>query len=551
MAGVEMDSYRIWECQVCGWMYDEAKGSPDDGLAPGTRWDDIPDDWVCPECGVGKEDFEMRQVFAPVAAATPVPVSKPVFDEPYQIWECQVCGWVYDEAKGSPDEGLAPGTRWRDIPDDWLCPECGVGKSDFEMRALSDVTLAVSAAPAPEVTSVAEITPAANWSQAPIVILGTGLAGYQLAKEIRKHSQTVPVLMISADDGCFYSKPVLSTGFSKGLQAKDICQKTAEEMARELDLQIYSFTRVEQLEPCAKRLLLDNGQWLEYSKLVLAVGAKANLPRINGADKTGLLSVNDLMDYHRVRTLLHGASAKQKRILVLGAGLIGCEYANDLVQAGYQVDVVDPMPHALASLLPKAAAEVLAEALHNAGVNFHFGVGVESLKRDDGVTKVMLSDGKQLEVDWVLSAIGVSPNTQLAAAAGMNVNRGIVTDRHLQTSEKDVFAIGDCAEVAGHVLVYIAPIRAQIQALAQTLLGDAQKVRYGVMPVTIKTSLHPVNVSLPPAGAEGHWRIELASATGVKACFVDANERLLGFALTGDQVRQSQTLAQQCPAVLP
>ena len=126
-----MSDFRVWECQICGWIYDEAKGSPDDGIPPGTRWDDIPDDWCCPECGASKDEFAMLEVAgdAPKAAAVATAAdSKPATAAKPQtaagrIWECMVCGWVYDEARGAPEEGIPAGTRWEDIPGDWTCPE--------------------------------------------------------------------------------------------------------------------------------------------------------------------------------------------------------------------------------------------------------------------------------------------------------------------------------------------------------------------------------------------------------------------------------------------
>ena len=141
-----------WECIVCGWIYDEEKGWPEDGIAAGTRWEDVPEDWLCPDCGVGKQDFEMVEVAgaaspaaAPIVAAavatattqvgtTPKAVSSPTaVSGDFRVWECIVCGWLYDEAKGWPEDGIAAGTRWEDVPVDWLCPDCGVGKEDFEM----------------------------------------------------------------------------------------------------------------------------------------------------------------------------------------------------------------------------------------------------------------------------------------------------------------------------------------------------------------------------------------------------------------------------------
>ena len=109
-------------------------------------------------------------------------------------WECIVCGLIYDEAKGWPDDGIAPGTRWEDVPEDWLCPDCGVGKEDFEL---------LEEAPVDDTPHHDE--PVADTVHAPVVILGTGLAGYGVAKEFRKYDEDTPLILITSDDGRSYS----------------------------------------------------------------------------------------------------------------------------------------------------------------------------------------------------------------------------------------------------------------------------------------------------------------------------------------------------------
>jgi len=139
-------------------------------------------------------------------------------------WECIVCGWVYDEAKGDPDSGIVPGTKWEDIPDDWVCPDCGVGKEDFEM---------IEKGPDQEEAPV-ESLPEEEVTNAPIIVLGSGLAGYGVAREFRKYDQKTPLIIITADDGQSYSKPMLSTGYTRDMNATDLAQIDAGTMARQL-----------------------------------------------------------------------------------------------------------------------------------------------------------------------------------------------------------------------------------------------------------------------------------------------------------------------------
>src|SRR5699024_10866117 len=160
----------------------------------------------------------------------------------------------------------------------------------------------------------------------------------------------------------------------------------------------------------------------------------------------------DLMDYGRFRQALDG----KKTVTILGGGLIGCEFANDLSNGGFQVNLVEPLGRCLPMLLPDAASAAVARGLESLGVNFHFGPLAKAVRRArDGEGLITeLSDGTHLHSDLVLSAIGLRPRIDMAKAAGLDTNRGILTDRTLRTSAENVYALGDCAEVEGHVLPY-------------------------------------------------------------------------------------------------
>ncbi|WP_066966233.1 FAD-dependent oxidoreductase [Microbulbifer sp. Q7] len=552
-----MSDFRIWECQICGWIYDEAKGSPDDGIPPGTRWEDIPDDWACPECGATKDEFVMLAVVpdktakaaqpqgAAAAGSTPAPAQATSAQTTgNRIWECMVCGWIYDEARGAPEEGIAPGTRWEDIPDDWTCPECGVGKEDFDMVLVSQPP-----ADAPQPSAPA---PTALDDTDPLVIIGTGLAGYHLAKEFRKLDQRTPLVLISGDDGTFYSKPLLSASLAHGKTPQQLATASAEAMAKELRAEILVHTHVTDVDRQAQALTLvsDSGgirAELHYSRLVFATGAHcAPLPAIEGDGLARLFRVNSLADYHRFRTAL----TNRKRVLLIGAGLIGCEFANDLVQAGYQVEVVDLQPWPLANMLPEAAGRDIQQALAQAGVNFHLGTSVSRIERTSAGIRAQLASGDTIEADIALAALGLLPNTSLAEAAGVATNRGIVTDRQLRTSDASIYALGDCAEVDGHSLYYVAPLTQGARALAQTLAGTPTPVQYGCMPVAVKTTLRPTVVCSPQPGSEGEWQVT-ATSDGVKSEFLDGAGKLLGFALTGSAIAERDALSQRCAPRMP
>ena len=202
------------------------------------------------------------------------------------------------------------------------------------------------------------------------------------------------------------------------------------------------------------------------------------------------------------------------------------------------------------TLLPEAAGKAVQRALEEKGARFHFGQLVTEVnKSPHGGVEVILNNGTFLEADIVLSAVGVRPRVDLAKASGIEVNRGIVTNRKLETSAENVYALGDCVEVEGNVLVYVAPLIASARALGATLAGKPTDVLYPAMPVTIKTPACPVVVSPAPRGAQGEWTIQ-QNGNNVVAEFRDSQGKLLGFALTGDGTKEKLRLQKELPPIL-
>jgi len=379
---------------------------------------------------------------------------------------------------------------------------------------------------------------------APVVIIGTGLAGYNLAREFRKLDPQTPLLLITADDGRSYSKPLLSTGFAANKDADSLGMATAGAMAEQLNAEIRTHTRVTRLDPAHRRVWIGN-EPVPYRDLVLAWGAQTIRVPVEGDAADAVYPINDLHDYGRFRA----AAAGKRRVLILGAGLIGCEFANDLLQGGHEVDLVAPSEQVMPGLLPLQAAEAVKRGLEGIGARFHLGATLERLQRSTDGLQATLSDGSQRACDLVVSAVGLRPRTELAAEAGLEVKRGIVVDRLLKTSAEHVYALGDCAEVEGLSLLYVMPLMAGARALAKTLFGNPTFVSYGPMPVTVKTPACPVVVSMPAVGSAGSWSVE-ARGNDVKALYLGACGELLGYALTGAAVLERLALNKQLPPVL-
>ena len=383
-----------------------------------------------------------------------------------------------------------------------------------------------------------------NSKHAPLVIIGTGLAGYNLAREFRKLDSETPLLLITADDGRSYSKPMLSTGFAMNKDADALGMTVAGPMAIQLNAEIRTHTRVTRLEPEKRRVWIGS-EPVPYRDLVIAWGAQTIEVPVAGDAQDAICPINDLLDYGRFREAAQG----KRRVLILGAGLIGCEFANDLLQGGYEVALVAPCEQVMPSLLPVEPAAAVQRGLESLGARFYLGPVLERLERHGASLVATLSDGQRLDCDLVVSAVGLRPRVELAAAAGLSVNRGISVDRHLRTSAQHVYALGDCAEVDGLNLLYVMPLMSGVRALARTLTGQLTPVTYGPMPITVKTPVCPLVVSPPATGSVGNWQVE-GEGNDLKALFHGRDGRLLGYALTGSAVKERLALNKQLPPVL-
>ncbi len=375
----------------------------------------------------------------------------------------------------------------------------------------------------------------------PIVVIGSGLAGWTVVRELRKLTKEAPIVLICADAGDFYSKPMLSNALAQNKTAAQLVTTPAAKMAEQLGITLLPRTRVEAIDRERKRLITSAGEQ-SYSALVLALGADPIRLPLGGDAAEDVLSVNDLDDYARFRRAVAGIASKG-RIAIIGAGLIGCEFANDLAVAGYAISVYDPTTYPLSSLLPEAAGRSLMAPLAAVGVDWHFGRSVRAVDHQGTAFQLSLDNGTTQLADLVLSAVGLRPRTALAKTAGLEVNRGIVTDAHLRTSDPAIYALGDCAETSGAVRPYVLPIMHSARALARTLMSDPTAVAFPAMPVVVKTPARPTAVAMAAKDAQGVWEI-IESETGIKATFSDANGKLLGFALTGSHTDERMALAK-------
>ncbi|WMW82062.1 FAD-dependent oxidoreductase [Undibacterium cyanobacteriorum] len=387
----------------------------------------------------------------------------------------------------------------------------------------------------------------------PIFVIGSGMAGVSLIRELRKLDTSTPIILVTADDGGFYSKPMLSNAFAQNKLPAQLKTQTATQLAEQLAITILHQTQLQKIESDRHVIHTSMGEF-EYHALVLAVGAQAIRLPIQGSGANQIMSVNHLDDYAKFRDRLEqiSQSVTNPTIAILGAGLIGCEFADDLNQAGFEVHLFDPNPSPLAALLPPTVSLRLQQQLEAKGIHFHLNDSVTSVEDQGDNLKLTTKDGGEFEVHLVLSAVGLIPNKAIAQQCHptpLHTDRGIVVDANGMTSAPDIYALGDCAQYTvdtdgnSSVLPYIAPILAAARAIAKSLADSstqkAHRIELGPMPVIIKTPSCPIAV-LPPSPqvrAKGKWLDEHLADDTLISRFVLDDGRLAGFALTPNNAK--------------
>ncbi len=395
----------------------------------------------------------------------------------------------------------------------------------------------------------------------PITIIGSGMAGYTVAREFRKLDKTTPLLIITGDDGGFYAKPMLSNAFAQNKQAAQLVTQTAAQMAEQLNARILPFTNVSQINSDNKTVSTSVGNF-DYEKLVIAVGAQPIRLPIAGNAASQVLSVNNVTDYAKLRERIttNGEIAEKIHITILGAGLIGCEFADDLAGAGHSITVIDPNALPLAALAPEPISRALQSALESRGVNFKLGTTASSIDQHQehaNLLQIGLANGEIFNTDIVLSAVGLRADLRLAIASQLATDRGILLDTTGQTSAKDIYALGDCAQYSNPedgsrpVLPYIAPIMVAARAIARSLSGEITQIELKPAPVIVKTPSCPIALVAPAPHIVtlGRWRHEQVGPTNISR-FYDASNVMKGFAVAPQESKARAALLAELMTVI-
>jgi rubredoxin---NAD+ reductase len=327
------------------------------------------------------------------------------------------------------------------------------------------------------------------------VIIGSGMAGWGIAKTLRSLDANAIISLVSQGDAHVYSKPMLSNALALKKHPDQLIQSTGAAMAAQLGATLHAHTTVTHINRETKSINTSQGV-IQYTHLVLALGAQAIRLPMPGSEH--VLSVNDLSDYAAFRAALPAGGV----VALLGGGLIGSEFANDLAASGHRVHVIDPSPWPIGNLISAENGAGLKAALEGLSVQFYMQDVATELNHSNGQHHLTLRSGKVITADVVLSAVGLRPNVALAQEAGLLVERGIVVDAYGRTNDPHIFALGDCAAYMGQgkegtsrAMPYVWPLIAASKAIAATLAGNKTAIAFKAMPVRVKTPAYPISVA--------------------------------------------------------
>ena len=308
------------------------------------------------------------------------------------------------------------------------------------------------------------------------VIVGAGHAGFQLAASLRQQGYGERIALINDEAHLPYQRPPLSKAYLKGAGGAATLMFRPDKFYREQNIELIA-DRAHVIDRSTRRLVLASGAQLDYGHLVLATGARNRLLDIPNASLEAVRYLRTLDESEALRQRI----ASGQRVVVIGAGFIGLEFAATARAKGLEVDVLELGTRVMARAVTAEISEFFQARHRAAGIRLHFGVQATSIEAANGrVTGVSLSDGRHLPADLVVVGVGVLPNTELAAEAGLAVAAGIIVDENLRTSDPDISAIGDCAVFAsprfgGSLrLESVQNASDQARCVAERLTGEAK-----------------------------------------------------------------------------
>ena len=365
-----------------------------------------------------------------------------------------------------------------------------------------------------------------------LIVVGNGMAPSRALEKLNeKDPDAYNVTIFNAEPRVSYNRVMLSPVLS----GEEDFEKTiihGDDWYFKHNFILYRGCPVTEIDRESKTVKAVNGIAEPYDKLLIATGSSPIKLSVPGIDKKGVLSYRDLDD---VKAMLAAAETRRQAV-VIGGGLLGLEAAAGLRNRGMEVTVVHRNPTLMDRQLDETAGHLLQLAIESLGIRVLTGRHTKAITGDEHVEGVLFRDGSSIQADIVVMAVGIRPSVWLAENAGLHIERGIVVDKHMRTSDPDILAIGECAEFQGATYGLLAPLYEMANVAAATLLGDEeQQFENRVTAAQLKVT----GIDLYSAGdfAEGDNREEIVLRDpnqGVYRRLVIEDDRLVGTVLYGD-----------------
>lgn len=321
-------------------------------------------------------------------------------------WKCIICNEVFD-GDTAPD----------------VCPVCGAKHDQFIEVIEENITFE-------------------NDTDESFVIVGNGAAGFYAADSIRKRNSNAKITMLTNESELTYYRPALSDFINEDIK-KDDFYVVDKSWYMENNIEVILGVNVNKINEIDKEVLLDNNNKVKYDKLILANGSSNFIPPIKGHDLKGVYTLRNKNDLDNVKNNLE----KTNKVVVVGGGLLGLEAAYELKLANKDVTVVEAMTNLLSRQLDKEGSLVLEETLKENGLKLLTNTFVDVIQGDTKVSKVIFKDGNSIDADMVIFSIGIRSNIKIANETSIDTDRGIVVDKYMQTSSRDIYACGDVAQI--------------------------------------------------------------------------------------------------------
>lgn len=275
------------------------------------------------------------------------------------------------------------------------------------------------------------------------LIIGSGIAGYNALKELLNRNPKVKITMITSDKYYPYDRPPLSKDYLRGkVQKENIFFEQSDFYKRE-NLRVMLNTSVKKLNPKEKMAELDNGDTIRFEKALIATGGRPRKLGIPGENSSRVFYLRTLEDCDRIKEM----AKNSKNAVIVGGGFIGVEVASSLTMLGVKTTVIEVMPYIWNTFVDEKISKFVQQYFENHGVTFLLNDGVKEIADKENKKEVITNSGKRIQADFVLIAVGITPNVEIAQQSGLEVNNGIIVNEFLETNQKDVYAAGDIANV--------------------------------------------------------------------------------------------------------